>query len=59
MKILKMRRQTIVTVKQMLWHHPGLGNNRHEVGIALPARHDMPMKMIRNSGTGALSQILA
>jgi hypothetical protein len=41
----------------MLRHHPGLGNHRHEIGIALPARHDMPMKMIFDSRAGAFSQV--
>ena len=57
MKILKMRRQPIVTVQQMLRRHPGFGNHGHEVGIALPARHDMPMKMILHSRAGAFSKV--
>jgi hypothetical protein len=59
MKILKMRRQAIVTVQQMLRHHPGLGNYRHEVRVAIPAGHDVPMKMILDSRAGALSQVHA
>ena len=49
--------QSIVAVEQMLRHHPGLADDGHEIGIALPARHDVPVQMVFDAGTGALAEI--
>src|SRR4026209_35258 len=43
----------------MLRHDSGLAQYRHEVGIPLPPRHDVPMEMIFDSGPGALTKVHA
>src|SRR6266498_3705880 len=58
-KILKKGLQTDVTVEQMLRHHAGLRDHRHEISVTLPARHDMPVKMIFDACAGAFAEIHA
>src|SRR5687768_12465601 len=58
-KILKQRLQAVVTVEQMLGHDAGLRDYRHEVRVAFPARHDVPMKMIFDARAGAFAEIHA
>ena len=41
----------------MLGHDPSFGKGGHEIRIALPARHDMQMKVLCDAGSGHLSQV--
>ena len=43
----------------MLRHQASLADDRHEIGIAFPARHDMPMEMSLDAGAGAFAEIHA
>ena len=40
-----------------LGHDGGAGQDGHEVGVALPARHDMNVKVPRHPGAGDLAQV--
>src|SRR5690242_15861274 len=41
----------------MLRHYMRLRDHRHEVSVAFPARHDVPMQMVRDTGAGAFAEI--
>jgi hypothetical protein len=41
----------------MLRYNPYIGKNRHEIGIAAPARHNVHVKMIGYPGTGLPTEI--
>src|SRR5918996_2534196 len=58
-KILKKRLKAVVTVEQMLGHDARLRHHRHEVSVAFPAWHDMPMEMIFDARAGAFAEIHA
>src|SRR6478735_925532 len=45
----EVRFKLAVGVFQIVGHHFGLGQHGHEVGIAVPARHDMEMHMVGDS----------
>ena len=51
--------EPVEAVEQVLRHHPSLADHRHEIGIAFPARHDMPMEMRLDAGAGAFAEIHA
>ena len=58
-KVSKERLQPIVALEQMLRHDAGLGDDRHKIVVAFPARHDVPMEMILDPRAGALAEIHA
>ena len=41
----------------MLRNDPDIGEDRHEVGIADPTRHDVLMHMLGDTGAGGRSQV--
>ena len=46
-----MRANLLIGVPEISGHDFGIGQNRHEVGIPIPARHDMQVNMISNAGS--------
>ena len=53
----KSRTQAIVSREESLRNNPDVGDNAHEIGVAVPARDDMAMEVIVDPGTGRLPQI--
>src|SRR5215470_3076315 len=54
---VEMRSQPIVAFEQMLGHYFCFRHDRHEIGIAIPAWHHMPMQVVLNARPGAAAQI--
>src|SRR5690349_12277725 len=54
-----MRRKQRVAFLKMLREHASRSDDRHEISVALPSRHYMPMQMIRKSSTGGATEISA
>ena len=44
---------------EVLRHDPHVGQNRHEVGIALPARNHVLVNVIDDSGAGGSTEVPA
>src|SRR5215472_15594473 len=51
-RILQKRANLPVGIPEVVGHYFGVGENRHKVGIAVPAWDDMKMHMISNAGSG-------
>src|SRR5262252_4346969 len=49
--------EPIVGVEQMLREYPRVGDRRHEVRVARPARDDVPVEMVDHPRTGARSEV--
>jgi len=43
----------------VLRHDAHLGEHRHEVGVAVPARHDVPVEVVLHARAGAAPEIHA
>src|SRR5262245_22495373 len=53
----KIRSDLAVGVLEVLWHHFGVGKNRHEIGVSIPAWNDMEVHMLGDSGAGNSSLV--
>ena len=42
---------------QFLGQHARLTDDRHEVGVAIPARHDVHVQVIEHAGAGGLAEV--
>src|SRR3989442_15312088 len=51
--------QTIVGREQVLGHDAHVAHDWHEVRVARPARHDVPVKMVAHAGAGARAEVHA
>ena len=51
--------EPVIEFVQALDDDLGLPQDRHEIGVAVPARHDMPVEMPGQAGTGGLALIQA
>lgn len=51
--------QLLVNAVEVLRHDFNVGENRHKIGVAVPARHDMQVQMTGKTRSGTLSLIYA
>ena len=58
-QVLEMQLEHVPRLIQCLRYYFCMAQNRHEIRIAIPARHDMKVQVVINAGAGYLSQIHA
>ena len=51
--------QQVIQRVERLHDHLDVGQHRHEVGVAVPARHDVPVQVARQPGPGDPAQVQA
>ena len=51
------RLQSIARRRETLRQHARVADRRHEVGVAVPARHEMDVEMIHDAGAGRSAEI--
>jgi hypothetical protein len=53
----KTGKQLVIGALQVFRHHPEIGDNRHEIGVAVPSGDDMYMKMLVNACPRSLAEV--
>ena len=53
----KNRFQCVICIPQVLWDRAHLCHHRHEICVAVPAGHDVDVKVVDKSGPGSFADV--